>query len=296
MKIIVTVGCSGAGKSTWSNKKWKEDPLNTIVVGRDKIRELLFGYTETTVSEYYRNPNNSKLEKQVTVFEDTLIHDGLNMGKTVIVDATHLKKAYLERFKFFNVPVEFVVFKEPLEILLQRNLNRVRQVPEDVIKKQYNQLSNLVIPENFTPIKFENLETKPSCIVVDLDGTVCEKGERNPFDWKRVGEDEEIKAICNMVWSLSRGSNVSIIFCSGRDAVCYDESFEWINSAFPIMDFKLMMRPKNDMRPDWIVKEEMWREIAETHYIEALVDDRNQVVRRARALGLKVLQVEYGNF
>ena len=53
-------------------------------------------------------PNISKFEKQVTRNEDTLINDGLNHGKTVIVDATHLTRKYLERFKYWNVPTEVI--------------------------------------------------------------------------------------------------------------------------------------------------------------------------------------------
>lgn len=295
MKIVATVGCSGSGKSTWAHQQWKENPDSVLIVGRDKIRELLYGFNESNVTEYYRTPNNSKLEKQVTLFEDTLIHDGLNLGKTVIVDATNLTTQYLERYKFFNVPVEFKVFREELPVLLERNKSRVRQVPEKVIKQQYNKLRNLTIPDSFTPVLFKNPLNNPCCWIVDIDGTVAEKGSRNAFDWKRVGEDTPIEDVCNLVVDLDRsGSN--IIFCSGRDEICYDESFKWLSEVFGSMDFRLYMRPKGDMRPDWIVKEEMWRYISNNYSISGLIDDRNQVCRRARSLGLTVLQVNYGNF
>ena len=47
---------------------------------------------------------------------------------------------------------------------------------------------------------------------------------------------------------------------------------------------------------DWVVKEEMWRDISKSYNIELIYEDRNQVVRRARALDLKVAQVKYGNY
>ena len=50
------------------------------------------------------------------------------------------------------------------------------------------------------------------------------------------------------------------------------------------------------MRPDWVIKEEMWRDLATRYNIVGMFDDRLQVVRRARALGLKVFNVEYNNF
>ena len=294
--IKITIGCSGAGKSTWSHEQWKQDPLNTIIVNKDKIRELLFGYTEESVTEYYRNPNNGKLEKQVTLYEDKLIEVALSMGKTVIVDATHLRKEYLDRFKIFNVKTECVVFYEDLEVLLERNKNRVRQVPEEVIKKQVQQLKSLNVPMFIEPIEFNNSRTsKDICYIIDIDGTVAEKGDRNAFDWKRVGEDKEIPEVVQTVLDLYSANN-KIIFCSGRDEVCREETKKWLHEIFVGMDFELYMRPQGDMRPDWIVKEEMWREISENYYISALIDDRDQVVRRARALGLTVMQVNYGSF
>lgn len=62
-KIILTIGISGSGKSTWAHTQWKKDPLNTIIVNRDKIRELLFGYTEISVSSLYSRKDLRKLEK-----------------------------------------------------------------------------------------------------------------------------------------------------------------------------------------------------------------------------------------
>ncbi len=70
---------------------------------------------------------------------------------------------------------------------------------------------------------------------------------------------------------------------------------EWLDKNGIYCD-RLIMRDKKDMRADWIIKEEIWRTIAKEYYIIGMYDDRNQVVRRARALGLKVFQVEYGNF
>ena len=40
----------------------------------------------------------------------------------------------------------------------------------------------------------------------------------------------------------------------------------------------------------------MWKDISQRYNIELMYDDRNQVVRRARALGLNVAHVKYGNY
>ena len=50
------------------------------------------------------------------------------------------------------------------------------------------------------------------------------------------------------------------------------------------------------MRKDYIIKEEMWRDICSRYYISQMFDDRDQVVEHARLLGFNVNQVAAGNF
>ena len=297
-KIIVLVGISGSGKSTYASSLVQSDPQEYVLVNRDKIRELLFGYTENSVVNYYKREDLGALEKQVTLYEDTLIHEGLNLGKTVIVDATHLEKKYLDRYKFWNVPIEYKYFDiEPLEAI-GRDLERNRKVGKEVINNQFDKYSKLERVEDFEPILFEQNTALRPCVIFDIDGTIAEKGNRNAFDWKRVGEDSVVyEVVANMDWlsELPEFSKPTVIVCTGRDAICESETLEWLeNNNIRIDD--IYFRPKGDQRADWIVKEEMWREISKTNYIVGMYDDRNQVTRRARALGLKVFQVEYGNF
>lgn len=96
--------------------------------------------------------------------------------------------------------------------------------------------------------------------------------------------------------SITTGQKM-LYFCSERDEVCRKETEKWLKfNLSKFNDYTILMRKQNDQRPDWIIKEELWRDIVKKYYIEAIIDDRNQVVRRARSLGLKVFQVEYGNF
>lgn len=299
--LIVLRGISGSGKSFYAHEKWEENPLTTAVVNRDKIRELLFGYTEQTVSNYYSRPDISKLEKQVTHYEDTLIYEALQQDKTVIVDATHLNKAYLQRFEFFNVPIEYKYFDITLGGAIGRDASRNRSVGDKVISKQYNQYIELQrqgIPVKFDPVEFINDSRKYSVFIFDIDGTIAHMKNRNAYDWQKVGEDILDDKVAELFWALNSYERYNnIIFCSGRDEVCREETLDWLKRNLGRNnDYDLRMRPQGDNRPDWVVKEELWREIAKDYYIQALIDDRNQVVRRARSLGLKVFQVEYGNF
>ena len=301
--LIVTVGISGSGKSTWSHEKWIKNPSKYVIVNRDKIRELLFGYTESSISEYYTRLDVSGLEKQVTRYEDTLINDALCHGKTAIIDATHLTRKYLERFKYWNVPTEIVVFEIELDEALNRDFSRTRMVGEKVIRRQYNRFVGLIKdvakePLDFTPLDFiQNVDNEP-CFIFDIDGTLAhmDRNTRSPYDWHKVGEDVVDKPTASVFQKLEGwGQGYKSIICTGRDGVCIDETKQWLRLNNINYD-EIYIRPKGDQRADWVVKEEMWRKISEDNYILGMFDDRLQVVRRARSLNLKVFNVEYSNF
>jgi len=310
--LLILVGISGSGKSTYAHELWKENPDKYVIVNRDKIRELLFGFTEAQMDEYYRLPKLGKYEKQVTRYADTLINDGLNHGKTVIVDATNLTIKYLNSYKYWNVPVDVKVFSISLEDAIQRDLTRNRVVGQAVIEKQYARLRSLTTqllhsPIDFEPVTFDMNRDNTPCFIFDIDGTLAHMNRetRSPYNWKKVGEDTVDIPTERVLSSISDSSCLAnqygllnqyeIIICTGRDGVCLPETLQWLDDN-KIPHSKVMIRPVGDQRPDWIVKEEMWREIAEDYYIMGMFDDRLQVVRRARALGLKVFNVEYNNF
>ena len=141
--ITVLVGISNSGKSTYAHEKWLKDPQNTVVINRDKIRELLFGYTEESISEYYSISNLNKLEDIVTRIENSLIDNCLKLGKNLIIDATHLKLKYLKRYLEYDNEINFIFFDIDLDVAIQRDSNRNRKVGENIIKKQKIQYDNL---------------------------------------------------------------------------------------------------------------------------------------------------------
>jgi predicted kinase len=314
-KITVTVGVSGSGKSSWAHLAFKMDPKNVRIVNRDKLRELLFGYTEESVVDYYLRPDINRCEKEITRYEDNLIHDFLADNKHVIVDATHLHKSYITRYKYWNVPVEVKIFKCTVKEALTNNAKRIRKVSDKIILKQYNKFSSLVSELNANPIKFETEKIElnreyPKCVIFDIDGTLAHKGSRNPFNWASVGRDKIDSSTADMFRylqdyqdAISKLGNEaynfeeppSIIICTGRDAICLKETEKWLEKHNLFAD-DIYIREHNDNRADWIVKEEFWRQIALKYNIVGMFDDRLQVVRRARALGLKVFNVEHNNF
>lgn len=301
-KLKITVGVSGSGKSTWAHKQWMENPDGVTIVNRDKIRELLFGFTESNINEYYSMEKLGKREKEVTRYEDTLIHDALNHGKEVIVDATHLSIKYLERFKYWNVPTEIIVLPiGNIQVCIDRDKSRERSVGEDVIKKQAEKYRSLMKeldknPIDFSPTQIFQSTGKKECFIFDIDGTLAHmnRDTRSPYDWHKVGEDIQDAPTVATLKSL-KSAGAEIIICTGRDGSCALETAKWLKDH-DISYRYMYIRDEGDCRADWIIKEEFWRDISKTYNIMGMFDDRLQVVRRARALGLKVFNVEYNNF
>jgi hypothetical protein len=136
-------------------------------------------------------------------------------------------------------------------------------------------------------------------VLVDIDGTLAKMVSRGPFDWDKVGEDEPIRDVVNLVNTLD-DSGVEIVFLSGRDGSCYEQTRAWLERHVGkwTREAFLYMRAAGDMRRDAVVKEEIYRGKVEPFYnVRFVLDDRNQVVDMWRNnLGLTCLQVAPGDF
>lgn len=298
MKMIeVLVGISGSGKSTYAKTRWEADPNGVAIVNRDAIRNLLFGYTDDSIHDYYQRTDLSRREKEVTKIENTLIREALAESRVVIVDATHLKEKYLQRFTFWNVPIVYHFFNIPLALAVERANSRTRVVSPAVITKQLEQYLKLQkngLPVTASPVELPLNPALPSCAIFDIDSTLSKNnGTRSPFDWYNVHKDTKDEKV-GLLYNLMQ--DIVVIVCSGRDIVSKEKTVQWFKDNDLEAPTEWHFRPKGDVRPDWVVKEEMWRDIASRFNIQFLVDDRMQVVDRARSLGLKVFQVEYNNF
>lgn len=141
--------------------------------------------------------------------------------------------------------------------------------------------------------------TLPHAVIVDIDGTLALRrrgpGERSPFDWGRVGEDEPNPPMIELVQAIRDGRPAwRILLVSGRDEVCRDRTQMWLDAQHVPFDHLLMRRHK-DNRPDVRVKEEIYRrDIAPGYAVKWVIDDRATVVAMWRAIGLHVFALEDG--
>lgn len=297
-KLTICRGLSGSGKSTWS-----EAQEDAIVVSRDRLRVALFGSDGV---DYYQSPDLRSREDYITKVEHAAIRDGLKAGKHVISDNTNIEVRFMKPLAKIahaeSAPVEVKVFDVPLGTALDRNKIRAaaggRNVPESTIRKQYERFKhtkNHTLPEPPPlPEPYSGTPGKPKALLVDIDGTLAHaNGKRGPFDWANVGLDDPDEAVMDVVRTMGvghDGANHKIIVMSGRDEVCRPQTEYWLECH--MFYEKLFMRPEKDMRPDNIVKAELFdKHIRDNYDVRFVIDDRASVVRMWKQMGLKVFNV-----
>lgn len=199
--------------------------------------------------------------------------------------------------------MEYQIFDVRKEVAIERDSKRDRSVGKEVIEKQWKDYLILLDSFDFGPIQpipnryiaptWDN--SKRDAIIVDIDGTLAHtSGKRGWYDYDKVHLDDLDECVSRIVNDLS--NKYLVIIVTGRDVDCRDVTEKWLYSKGVVWNF-LFMRKSGDKRKDSIVKEEIfWEHIAPTYNVVGVFDDRMQVVKCWRDLGLKCFQVDYGNF
>ncbi len=293
LELILTRGIPASGKSTWA-KTWVLAGRNRVRVNRDDIRMQLF------------NKEFGVDELAVTAVEDAMVDAALKAGNSVVVDDCNIQRKYINRLAAIghkhNARVSVKQFNLDVQTALTRNANRSRVVPPEVIRDMHKRLGADLSGAVENPLTVENYVPKPGtrrAILVDVDGTLARMDGRGPFEWKRVGEDQPVQTIIDLVnneFVKAGDETVTVIIMSGRDGSCQNETVEWLDRHGVGFDM-ILMRPAGDMRKDSIVKLELFNEhIRDFYDVQYVLDDRNQVVDMWRTLGLTCLQVAPGDF
>ncbi len=282
-KAIVTIGLSASGKTTWATEKCRKDK-NFININRDDLRFTLTG------SDGWKDYKlNKAIENIVTETQNSIVRSAYSRNKNVIISDTNLNEdrrssliSYLESVGF---EVQIKEFDVDLMTAIKRDLHRKNSVGYEVIHRQWGQWLEYIGFEKYIPD-----EDKPEAIIFDVDGTLAEMIDRKPYDWDKVGTDQPHEVICDMLKAYDQQGYI-IIILSGRDGCCETETRKWLHK-YELNYDEFYIRDAGDMRKDSIIKSEIfWGSIARRYNVRAVVDDRPQVCRMWRDLGLKVIQV-----
>jgi predicted kinase len=296
-KIILTRGLPASGKSTWAKEFVKNSNGKAKRVNKDDLRE-------TIDAGVYSKPN----EQLILEARDALVDVWLtNDIETIIVDDTNFEEKHFERMKEIadqqrykheckylttDITVEYKDFLDvSLDVCLERDALRAKPVGEKVIKDMHQRY---ILP---TIKEVPAVNKKGNTIIVDIDGTLAHRCDRQWFDYSKVDQDELDVTVSGIVNAYAK-MGYTILIVSGREATdeCYHRTNTWLKKHnIPFYD--LMMRKEGDFRRDSIVKKEIYdNDIKGKFDVEFVLDDRQQVVDMWREIGLKCLQVAPGNF
>jgi hypothetical protein len=144
------------------------------------------------------------------------------------------------------------------------------------------------------------------CVLFDLDGTLASIDHRRPLldgnkpNWQsfnsKIGDDSPNSPVVELYRTLWDSKKYQLILVSGRSEEYRKVTETWL--TWNLIPFsRLLMRQRNDFRPDVEIKEEiLHRILAEGKEILFVVDDRSSVVAMWRKNNITCLQCAEGNF
>jgi predicted kinase len=297
LKLKILIGIPASGKSTWC-VEFLRNHSDWVRVNRDSFRLMLR-------NEQICEP---KVEDLISTLVNKTIHAALMKKLNVIVDATNVKVKYVEEFieEFkYDADIEYQVFDISLDKAIERDNNRAAKVGELVIKRMYKDFQIFMDTFHFQPVnKIErrpliqpNYESNlPDAVIFDIDGTIALMGDRGPYDMDKVYKDNLNHIVAEQI-SFHTSLGRKIIYLSGRDESCREQTEEWLTDIYGLEEpIYFFMRKENDFRKDSIIKKEIYDEHIKGKFnIIAAYDDRLQVLDMWYKEGIFTFNVNQGN-
>lgn len=289
MKAIITIGISASGKSTWADEFisdreregefWKK-------IERDCIRRSIL-IQKGISHELDWSKWNWKWENQVTGIHRSMIEQAANVRQSIVISDTNLNPKHLQSLIFFlrdfGYEISFREFHVTWDEAVRRDTARKNGVGISVITKQWEQFNQYTRRR-----KVSNTREKEKAIIVDVDGTLAHKCNRDIYDASKAINDYLDKEVVRIVDVF--GLTHKILITSGRSEKFRTVTEQWLLKNKVHYD-RLLMRSEGDVRPDEVVKEEIfWKDIDPKYQVDLVLDDRPKVCRMWRDIGLKVLQ------
>jgi len=278
-QLILTVGASCSGKSSWAEEftRNRDDWVN---LNRDDVRFKLFNNGERDWTKYVFNKTN---EKKISQLVDRLCLIAVGCSHNIVVSDTNLSHKIRNKWKDFANTFGYEYSEKPFvvewEELRKRNAQRKGGISESLLRQQYYRMQ-----EYLGVKKYVQDESLPKAFICDIDGNIATVDGRGHFDWDKVDTDKPRPVVIAMVHGLIE-AGYEPIFLSGRDSCCMEKTYNWImenvmREYLPACGgFRLYMRPEGDMRKDYVVKRELFDKYVKGKFnVCAVLDDRPQVI------------------
>lgn len=302
-KLILTRGIQGSGKSTWARQWVEEDPEHRVRINNDDIRNMLGKYWVTS------------RENLVSSIKKNMAEEAINRGYNIVVDNMNLNPKEIlfwkDMVKMANMDpdgykyeIEFKDFFIPLEECIRRDAMRPNPIGEKVIRetwKRYKHFIQTSEVEKYVNNLIKEDESKPYCLVVDMDSTLCFNTTKRPWYGEGAAEgminDVPNMGVLRLVEQWTKPGPTAytnnLIIATGRDTSQEEVTKQWL-AKYNIYPQEFYFRRKGDYRKGVEVKKEQIEKILEKYNVVAIIDDCEPIVNMYREMGLTVLQPNKG--
>lgn len=294
-KLILTRGIQGSGKSTWAKAWVAEDPGHRIRINNDDIRNMLGPYwipvREDLVASIKTNTAKCAMDEGFSI-----VVDNMNLNPKEVrywEQFIHINNSDPDSYQY---EIEFKDFFISLDECIRRDASRTNPIGAKVIKDTWNRYKHF-IQTHTVEQQVKNLliydPKKPTCVVVDMDSTLCFNTTKRP--WFGEGSTEAmINDTPNLgVVNLVKSQQYPIVVCTGRNKAQKEVTERWLhnNGIYPK---EYYMREDGDYRKGVEVKTELINQILEKYNILVVFEDCEPIVAKFREMGLTVLQPNNG--
>ena len=140
MKLVITVGLPGSGKSTYLAR------LGVNAISSDELRRLIID-----------DPHDQTIHGRVFAALRYLVRQRIAVGRPeTYVDATHLtpweRLPYVKLAQRYRCELEALYFDVPAEVCIDRNRRRQSMVPEEAIREMARVMIPPTTEEGFTAV------------------------------------------------------------------------------------------------------------------------------------------------
>lgn len=204
--------------------------------------------------------------------EDYQVRSALDCGLTPIIDATNLNPKTIAKWENianeYNAKIEYHECILPFEEACKNDEARGNKVGRNTIKDFFKRYYPALLYASKEERKMLPIdESKPKCILVDIDGTLALRTNRSPFEYEKVEDDDCDFRMVELINSIKSNCEYNIIFVTGREDIGKSKECtkRWLTKHFGpeefiskgasvITNWELKMRAEGDKRSDDIVK------------------------------------------